>query len=178
MYAVSLSVRPSVKLNIHNQCLNTDLTSLIYVTGDELEAHRAPDYKVYAGNIMRSSFAIDKSGNASYGVLMYRLQRRQLHTSSATHLLIVWRISESKKLCADVLLVEHDKDHLRALHGKNVDRFKLCSDSATEAWSLDDHIALMTRFKIANEDCTLDITISEVERDLDARMPARVDPER
>jgi hypothetical protein len=114
---ISLYIQPSIKLNIHNQCLNVDLVSPIYITDYGLECYRAPTHKVYAGNIMRFGFVIYKLGKKSNGALIYKLQRRQSHestefcknTSSTAQLLVAWRISKSKKLYADVLLIEHDK---------------------------------------------------------------------
>jgi hypothetical protein len=77
MYAFSLSIRPIFKLNIHNQCLNVNLVSPIYVISNGLECHKVPDHNVRAGSMTRSSFIIHKTGNESFGILIYRLQRRQ-----------------------------------------------------------------------------------------------------
>jgi hypothetical protein len=165
------------------------LTSPTYITSDGLENHRPPNYKVYAGNTMRTGFII-KSDRMSYGALIYKIQKRQPHesteinedTSSAAHLLVVWRISESKKLYADVLMVVHDKildkDDLRELYRKNFDRFRLCPDAATKTWLLDDNTALMTTLNIMKKEHVLDITLSEVEKDNNAREPAHIHPER
>jgi hypothetical protein len=188
IYALSVFIPLSFKLNIHNQYSNVDLVSLTYVTDDNLECHRPPGHKVYSGDTMRSGFII-KSYDISHGVLIYRLQRKQPHesteinedASNVVHLLVVWEISESKKLYTDVLLVEHDKgfdwdkDNLREFYSKNINRFRLCPDSATETWSLDDKVALMSTFKIMNNDYKLDITISEVGRDNDTRIPVHID---
>jgi hypothetical protein len=136
IYTVSLSIQPSFKLNIHNRCLNVSLVSPMYATGDGLECYRPSDYKVFADGAARSDFIINKSEDASYGVLIYRLQEKRLHessetsenTSSVTHLLVVWRISESKKLYTYVALVEHTKaftwnrDKLNKLYHSNHDR--------------------------------------------------------
>jgi hypothetical protein len=191
MYTVRLTIRPSFKLNIHNQCSNVNLISSTYITGEELECHRSPDHKVCAGDTMRSGFII-KVSNQSYGALIYKLQRKQLHefnetsedTSSAIHLLVVWEISKSNKLYADVLLVEHDKgfdwekDSLKELCRNNINRFRLWPGSVTETWSLNDSMALMVTSKMMNRDYILDITISEVEKDNDTRMPVHINLER
>jgi hypothetical protein len=190
-YAVSFSDFLLVKLNIHNQCLNVDLVSPTYTANSGSGCYRAPDYRVSAGDIMRSGFIL-KSGGASYGVLIYRLRMRHLHesteigkgASSAIHLLVVWETSRSNELYVDVLLVEHnkgfdwDKDNLRELHHKNINQFRLCSVPVIETWSSYDNTRLMTTFKIINEDHMLNITISEVEKDNGARTLARIEPER
>jgi hypothetical protein len=190
MYAVRLNIRRLFKLNIHNQCLNVSLASPVYVTSNKLECHRPPDYKVYIGDTMKSGFIINKSGDASYGVLIYRLQRKQTYeytkinkaTSSVTQLLVVWRVSEFKELHADALLVEHnkrfDEGDLRKLYRKNFDRFRWFTYSATKTWLLDDNTALRTIFEIMNEGCLLSITISEVEKDDGTRTPVHIDPEK
>jgi hypothetical protein len=197
-YTVSLSIQSTIKLNIHNQCLNVDLVSPTYITYEQSEFHRAPDYKICAGNTMLSAFAIDdydfaiEPNETSYGVLIYRLQRKQSHestemsqsTSRAAHLLVVWRILNYKELGADVLLVEHgkkfiwSKNDLRKLYDKNTGRFRWFSYSATETWSLDDDVALMITSEIMDEDLVLDITISEVEERNYARIPAHIDMKR
>jgi hypothetical protein len=117
IYTVRLIIPSSIKLDIHNQCLNVDLVYPVYGTGSELECHRPPDYKVHAGNTMRSAFIIKSDDVLLGGALIYRLQRRQSHgsadigrdTSNSVHLLVVWDISEFNELYADVLLVECDK---------------------------------------------------------------------
>jgi hypothetical protein len=191
MYAASLSIKPSVRLNIHNQCLNIDLVSPKYSTHYGLKCHRAPDYKVCAGDIMRSSFII-RSDDAAYSVLIYRLRKRQPRestetsedASNAVHLLVVWRISKPNEFYADVLLVEYDKDfiwdddNLRDLRLKNVYPSKLHSGSTTEIWSLNDSAALMTTSEIMNEDRTVNITISELEKYHSTRIPIRIDLKR
>jgi hypothetical protein len=186
-------------MNIYNQCLDVDLVSPTYDIDIDLVCHRPPDYKVRAGDTMRSAFIIDEHGfiarlgTVSYGILIYRLQRKRLHEStetgegisSATHLLVVWEISISNKLYADVLLVKHDKrldwnkNDLRKLCDKNINQFMLCPDSSTtETWLLNDNVALMITSEIMNEDRILDITISEVERNNCTRTPAHIDPDR
>jgi hypothetical protein len=191
IYTISIWIQTSFKLNIHNQCSNIDLVSLTYVTDDNLECHRPPGLKVYASDTMRSGFIV-KFYAVSHGVLIYRLQRKRTHesteisedTSNVVHLLVVWEISESNKLCADAMLVKHDKefdwdkDNLEELHRKNINRFRLCPDPVTETWSLDDNITLMTTYEIMNGDIILDITISEVERDDNTMIPVHIDLER
>jgi hypothetical protein len=189
-YNARLVIPPSFKLNIHNQCLNVDLVSPTYIIDNGLECHRLPDYKVYAGDTIRSGFII-KSNDVSAGFLIYKIQRKKLHkstrisedTPSTTHLLVMWVISGSE-LRTDILLVEHDerlewnKDNLRKLCFENSGRFRLFSDFVEETWSLNDNVVLMTRSKIMSESCTLDIIISEAEKDDNTRMLAHINLER
>jgi hypothetical protein len=190
MYVVSLSIQPSVKLNIHNLCLNVSLTSPIYVTSDGLECHRPPDYKVYTRNTTRFGFIIHKSDNASFGVLVYKLQGRQSHksteigkdTSSAAQLLVVWRISESNELYADVLLVEYDKaltwneDKLNKLYYENYSRLKECNNTISSTWFMDNNMTLKISFNtiILKGNLELSISISE-EKDNYAIRPFCID---
>jgi hypothetical protein len=191
MYTISLIIPQLFKLNIHNQLLSVDLVSPTYATGTELECCRPPMYKVCAGDIMRSAFIVKSDDVPIGGILMCELKRKQTHestesgkdTSSAVHFSAIWGTFRSK-LDADLLLVEHDKafewdkDSLVNLFNKNSRRFRWFRSSATETWSLDDNTTLMTTLEIINEDRTLNITISEVERDNNARTPAHVDLER
>jgi hypothetical protein len=192
MYGSSLPIQPSVKLNIHNQCLNIDLVSPIYVTNYGLECYRAPDDNVHAGDIMRSGFIINKYSNESFGTLIYRLQRRQLHEytmineymSSVAQLLVTWRVSEFKELYADVLLVEHDKkfdwnkDNLMDLYRRNINQFRQYSHTVIDTWLSDANTALMTTFEVMDEELILNITISEAERDNNTRIPICIDPKK
>jgi hypothetical protein len=191
IYAFSLTIEPVVKLNIYNQCLNVNLVSPIYIVANEFGCHRTPTHKVHAGDAMKSGF-MTLPDSASYGVLIYRLQRRQSpeateiceDASDTIHLLVVWKFPEFEELYADVLLVEHakglewNKDNLTSLYHKNINRFRLFSDSTTVTWSLDDNLALMTTFEITNEDRILDITISEAKRYNGTRAPAHIDLKR
>jgi hypothetical protein len=191
LYTVRLLNLSSFKLNIHNQCLNIDLVSPVYVTNDELECCRSPDHKACARDIMRSRFIID-SGNVYDSALICRLQRNQTHesagisedTSNIVYLLVTWCIPRISKLYADVLLVECDKkldwnkSNLIDLYRKNFDLFRWFSRSATNVWSLNDKVALMITFEIMDKDHILDITISELERDNAMRTPAYIDSER
>jgi hypothetical protein len=191
MYMVSLSIRPSFKLDIHNQCLNIDLVSQTYFISDDLECHKPPDYKTYAGDTMRSGFVI-KSDGVSRSVLMYILQRKQTHeftednedVSSVAHLLVIWGIFEFMQLYADVLVVEYDKgfdwdkDNLKELHFKNINRFRFFPYSATDTWPLNNNTALMTTFEIMNEDLLLDIKVRELERYNCVKMPVHIDLKR
>jgi hypothetical protein len=192
MCVVRVCFQPSVKLNIHNQCLNVDLVSPAYIIHGWLDCHRPLNYKVCAGDIARSGFIVYNPLNAPGGVLIYRLQRRQSHesididrnTSNIVHLLVIWEVSRPVELYTDVLLVEHDKGYdwnevdLKRLYRENTHRFRMFPNSVTETWSLDDNIALMTTSKIMNEDHILDITISEVERNNCVKIPALIDMKR
>jgi hypothetical protein len=157
IYPLSLSIPLSLELNIHNQCSNVGLMSPMYITGYGLESHRPPCYKVYVGDTMRSRFII-KSYLWSYGVLIYRLQKRQSYESTETDedisnaicLLVAWRISESNELYADVLLLEHAKDFiwnedkLNKLYYENDGRLKEYNGTISESWFMDDNMALRT----------------------------------
>jgi hypothetical protein len=189
--AVSLYIGSLFKLNIHNQCLNVDLASPIYVTGVELECCRLPKYKVCAGDIMKSAFIIKSDDVPVGGALICNLQRKHTNesvefgedTSSTVRLLVVWGTFESK-YDADVLLVESDKEFnwekggLIDLYNKNSSRFRWFRLSATETWSLDDNTTLMIAFEIINEDRILNIIINEVGRDNNTRAPSHIDLER
>jgi hypothetical protein len=190
IYTVSILIRPSVKLIIHNQCSNIDLISPAYTTNYSSECYRTPDHEVFAGNTMSSSFTIG-SDDVFYGILIYKLQRRQLQgsieideiASSTVHLLVVWRATEPKELYADVMLVEHDKgfdwnnNKLNELYYRSTNQFRLRHNFAIETWLLDDNTSLMTTFEILNGQI-LRLTISEAKKDSNGRVPAHIDLER
>jgi hypothetical protein len=176
IYDLSLFIEPSVKLNIHNQCRNVSLTSPIYITGEELEFHKPPDYKICAGDTMKSGFTI-RSDDESYGVLIYKLQRSQPHESTKInenaskvfHLLVVWKTSILDEIYADVLLVECDKgftwneDNLNELYYVNYDQFKKYDDITSYIWFMDNNMILETTFNVRNlkGNHELSISISE-----------------
>jgi hypothetical protein len=178
IYAVRLRIKSSFKLNIRNQCWNVGLVSPIYVTDVMLECYRPPKYEVYAGDTMKSGFMINNLNDESYGVLMYKLQRRQLHesteisedTSNVAHLLVVWEISEfSKELYADVLLVEcdetftWDEDELKKLYCENHDRLKEYNGVISNTWFMENSMTLKTTFsaRVLKGSPELNISISE-----------------
>jgi hypothetical protein len=192
IYTVSLLIPSSFKLDIHNQRLDVSLVSPVYVVSDGLECYRAPDYKVYTGDTMRSGFII-KPNNVPYGVLVYKLRGRPSrestetgeNTSSTVHLLVVWRISEFKMLYADVLLIEHTKtftwnrDILNKLYYENHDRLKKSIDTISDKWLIYNNMVLKTTFSVRGlrENPKLSISISE-ERDEYAIRPFCIDLER
>jgi hypothetical protein len=193
IYAARLYILPSVRLIIHNQCLNVNLVSPAYATSDELKCHRSPDYKVRARDTMKSGFIINKSDNTSYGVLIYKLQGRQLYesadagedTSSTARLLVVWRISESMKLYADVLLIEHtkafiwDRDKLNKLYHENHDRLNKYTNTISDTWLVDNNMVLKTTLNVRNlkGNTELNISVSE-ERDECAIRPFSINLKR
>jgi hypothetical protein len=178
-------------LNIHNQCSNVDLISPTYNIDDRLECHKPPDYEVHAGDTMKSGFIV-RWGDEIYGILIYKLQRREPHeyteisedTSDTAHILLVWKIFESKELYADILLVECDREfvwnesNLKELYDMNFKQDRLFSDTATKTWLLDDNITLMTTPEITNRNLILNISISEVERDNNTRIPLYIEQEK
>jgi hypothetical protein len=149
---------------------------------------------VYAKDIMRSGFVINKSDDASYGVLIYRLQRMQSNefdeadedTSSAIHLLVVWRTSESKKLYTYVALIEHAKaftwnrDKLNKWYHANHDRLKERTDITSDTWFIDDNMTLKMTFcaRDLEGNSELSIFISEEEKGDYIMRPLFIDPER
>jgi hypothetical protein len=189
IYSVRFRIRPSFKLNIHNRCLNVDLVSPTYITGDKSKCHRPPDHKVCAGNTASSGFII-KLGYESYGILIYKLQRKHLHesakinenTSGAAYILVIWSTSVYKWIFTDMLLVKYDKlfdkNNLREIYNKNIDQFTLHSGPIMDIWLLDDNRALQTIFKLESKGRLLDITVSEVKKYNYVRELAYIDPEK
>jgi hypothetical protein len=185
MYAVRPRIPRSIRLNIHNQCLNIDLLYPAYIDGGYSECHRPPSYKVCAGDTMRTNFMIDPD-TWHYGALIYRLKRRQSYestedASSATHLLVGWGLyNEDEEFRADVLLIEHDKrfiwdrNDLRKLNDVNPDMFRVYSGPVTKRWLLSDNVALMAEFRIMKKSRIWNITISEVERNNNMKMPIHI----
>jgi hypothetical protein len=171
MYAVRLNIQPSFKLIIHNQCLNVGLVSPIYITGDGLECYRPPDYKAYVGDITRSGFII-KSDFRSYGVLIYRLQRRQSLEFTEIAKNAFWRIFESRVLYAYVALVEYAKeitwneDNLNKFYYVNHDRLKECNEIILDTWLMDNMVLKMTfNARDLKGNPELSISISEEKKD-------------
>jgi hypothetical protein len=191
IYTIRLSIKPSVKLNIHNQCSNIDLISPTYHLDVNVDCHRPPDYKVCTGDITRSGF-ISRSEKNFYAVLIYKLQRKQpgsstemsKDTSRAAHLLVVWRLSWRNEFHADVMVVEYDKGHiwkdddLKKLYHENIYSSKLYPGTATEIWSLNDNVALMATSEAISEDRIVNVTISEVEKGNSMRTPICIDLKR
>jgi hypothetical protein len=167
---VSSYAQLSFELNIHNQCSNVDLVSPKYITGDELECYSSPG-DVHAGDARGFLFII-KSDDTSYGVVIYEIRRKQKHestetsedTSSVVYLLVVWEISESKELCVDVLLIEHDrfdwcKNNLNRLYYVSHDWLKEYNDTISNTWFID-NMVLKTSFKVGGSKRSPELSMS------------------
>jgi hypothetical protein len=168
------------------------LVSPVYATSDGLKCYRAPN-KVHAGNTMRSGFII-KSDYKSYGALIYRLQRKQPHKSTAiskdasstAHLLVAWDAFAYKNLYADVLLVKCNKgytwneDELKELYYESRRWLKECNDITSDTWLVNDNMVLKTTSsaKYLKGNPELSISISEEEKDDCAMRPFCIHPER
>jgi hypothetical protein len=180
-----------LKLIIHNQCLNVNLVSSVYIINHRSKCRRSPSAKVYAGDIMRSSFIIRR--NESYGVLIYRLQGKRPYKSTkvdedttiAVHFLVIWYISRYKILYADVLLVEHDKaftwnkDKLVRLYNENRSLLKKYNGTMSDTWFMD-NMVLKTTFSASDlkGNRELNISISEEKKSDDTMRPFYIHPKR
>jgi hypothetical protein len=161
-------VPSKVVLAIHNRFPGIELVSLVYASKGT-ECYLLPDQKVDVDSTMKAGFNINPDQNAPAGVLVYKLQRKNINQSDnniiyseneeiCTHIYIFWRIFNFKELQVVTQLMDHDENHVW-------DRDKLmclaeqCSQyAATEhgfiekAWLMHDNTVLMIKIDVIREE--------------------------
>jgi hypothetical protein len=196
---VSFEFPRSSVIIIHNQCLNTELTSPVYF-GDGTIYPRLSDQQMDISTAMEIKLKIYTFQHEFEGALLYKLQKHRhdqhntdkLATSTDkneikyVYMLVAWKIKG--KPFVHVVLVEHTRefiwseDNLKQLYDKNCDRLKKYSNNTniSDTWLIDDKTTLKTTFKVISWRWSfhLSMSISEEERNEDAMRPLCVDPKR
>jgi hypothetical protein len=197
MYTVSLKLQLSSHITIHNQCLNTELASLVCF-GNGAVYPKLSHQKMHIGIAMKTRFEINATQDSFEGALLYKLEKHSEEQSdadtlptevnrNATHIcmLIAWKVEDSKSF-VHIALIEHAKEftwnkyELKKLYNKNRGWLKEYDDTISDTWVMDGNMVLKTIFKIRGSKGSfgLSIFISEEERDDYAMRPLHVDPER
>jgi hypothetical protein len=186
---------PKVMLIIHHQFPGIELTSPVYA-GDGVERYLPPDQNVDVDSTMQTGFNINRSWRESFGILMYKLQRKNIDQSDKGNmssedettyiqLVIVWKVSSFKEFLVDSYLIEHDKDRVwdrnRLMKLANLYRLRDIQHGPIEmTYLMHDNTVLMTSLSVTFEEryYKLDITISKTGRKYDTLRPEYFDVDR
>jgi hypothetical protein len=189
IYIVRFALQSPVSLNIHNQCQDINLTSLVYFM-HRGKWHVEPDKEVDVNSVIRNRIEFDSEQGMMEGALAYKIQRWQ-HVEpdeliqdklKGVHLLVAWRGERTKGLNVHVLLVEHDrefdKDKLKMLHQKYWHSLDTWFNTIRSYRLSDDATILTTTVKVMNGGYRWDIFITKKENDQYIMEPPRIDAER
>jgi hypothetical protein len=185
---------PKMTLIIHHQFPGVELVSPVYFSllGT---CCLSPDQCVDAGSTMQASFNIDPDENQSTGILMYKLQRKNIdqpnvetisnEETKCIQLVIIWNVDNSKEFYINSLLIEHDEGHvwdrvmLMSL-AFSCELFSIQYGPIEETYLMYDNTVLMTCLNAAYEEeyYKLEMTISEASIKNDTQRPLYFDLDR
>jgi hypothetical protein len=183
-----------VKLIFHHQFHGIELVSPTYASR-RATCHLQPDQNVDDGSITQAGFKIMSSHKSRFGVVMYRLQRKNTDLSNVdaipneeetcTQLVTVWKINRSKKFSATSYLLEHDKDRVwddnRLLQlARDYNPVNIQYNTIEDTWLTHDRTVLTTilEFDFNPSDVVLNIAISEGVEDGHTKRPERINLKR
>jgi hypothetical protein len=140
----------------------------------------SPDQSVDVGSTVKVGFDIDLTQRGFIGILMYKLQRKNIDQSNekddisseekttCIQLFVTWKVYKSGNFGVYSSLIEHDKDRVwnRDMLVELVDLYELYDvqhDSIEETYLMHDDTVLMTILNSnSEEECyKLEMTISE-----------------
>jgi hypothetical protein len=167
-----------VKLIIHHQLPGVELVSPLY-TGYGAMCHLPPDRRVDVGSITQVGFCFNPSRYMSAGVLMYKLQRKNIDQSNENsisseeeatciRLVILWKIEDYKEFSVASYLLERnescfwDMDRPQKL-GKHYELVNIQNGTIEETWLMHNNTVLMTSLDVLHEGegYKLEMTMSE-----------------
>jgi hypothetical protein len=182
-----------VKLIIHNQFPGIELTSPVYA-GRHVTCYLVPDQSINISSIIQVDFNINITRRMPTGVLMYKLQRKNINQSNedsipgeeeatCIQLVIIWIVNNSsKEFSAASYLLEHNEDSAwcRCELMKLEKYCKLTNIQygiIEDTWLMHDNTVLLKRVNVTCEEkCyKLDMTISETSIKEDTQRPRYID---
>jgi hypothetical protein len=184
-----------VMLMIHHQFPDVELISPFYA-GDGAVCHLSPDQRVDAESTIQSDFSIDLTQEESVGILMHKLQRKNINQSNEVvisseeevtciQFVIIWKVNSSKEVCVDAFLMEHDNNYAWD-ESRLIKLAKCCKlsnvrdGSIKSTWSIYDNTVLRIILNVSREKgyCKLEITISEGSINKNTLRPRYIDLDR
>jgi hypothetical protein len=183
MYIISFESQPTMKVNIHNQCLDFDLkVRRWFSAGADKNRHSA--LEVYAGDMKNVNLIPFLSTFG--GVLTYELESKSNKPSNQfklTHirLFLVWKSEGYKKFRVFLHMIEYDEliewneTELEEYYHHYVNQLSTYTDPIKDIWWIRGGIVLMTNLELdfTQRDGVLNITISEGVKDGNAKIPER-----
>jgi hypothetical protein len=184
MRVASLKLRPTMEVNIHNQCSNFKLVNPLLCA---LYMNKFPGVEVDAGSM--TSVTLRPSRAIFDGSLTYQLQRKSVKydgqlKSTYTILFIAWKSEGCKALRACVHMIECDKriewsgHKLYEYHQRYASQLSTYTGSIKDTWLIHDGTVLMTELELdfTRRDGRLNINISEGARDDHTKISTWINP--
>jgi hypothetical protein len=170
-----------MKVNIHNQCSNTKLISLVYFCNDAV-CPKLSDQQIDIGTKMKACFEINATQDDFEGALLFKLQREESRSNiylsnlfvqqkysndeaKCVRMLIAWKVRISK-IFLYVSLVEHAKNFalneeiLKKLYSKNQNWIRRYNDIRSDTWIMDDDTVLKTTSSARDFKGILELSVS------------------
>jgi hypothetical protein len=186
MYTISVKFQPTMKVNIHNQCLDFNLMDRRYL-GSGAYWNEHPYWKLDTNNMMSTDMIPFLSTFG--GFLTYELEKKytkpdDLSESNACRLYIGWKSENYKELHVFVQLIEYDKTFswdkikLKDYYQRCTNQLSTYTDPIRDTWLIFDGTVLMTELELdfTQRDGVLNITISEGVEDEYTRKSVWIDP--
>jgi hypothetical protein len=181
MHTTSVEPRPTMKVNIHNQCTDFKLKNPTCFSSDSV-LNNYSAREVDAGEMMSNDFR--PLLVAFEGALIYELQRKHVtpgNRPDSTHilLLVAWKYESYKEFCVLVHLIECNKwpywDEIKPEEYYQRYANQLCAytDPIRDTWLIHDGTVLMTELEsdFTQRDGVLNIIFSEGIRDCHVKRP-------
>jgi hypothetical protein len=170
-HAISFKLQPTMKVNIHNQCSDFELTEGECFS-DSANWYEEPDWEVIAGNMMKADLIPFRA--AFGGILIYELRRKHINPydrpgSTLTLLFIAWKSESHKKFCVLIRLIECNiwpywfNFKPEEYYQRYANQLCAYTDPIKDTWLLPDGAMIMTRLELdfTQRDGVLNIIISE-----------------
>jgi hypothetical protein len=181
MHTISFSSFPTMKLNIHNECLDFKLKDQKYLSYDAgWKRYSVRETKVDSMMSIEFKFSLE----TFEGIVMYEL-RREYAESTTIQLFVAWKSEGYKKFCTYVHLLECDESfvwnetRLKEYYQRYTHRLCTYTSPIKNTWVIHDGTVLVTELALnfMNRDGRLNVTISEGIKDDYTKMPMGINPE-
>jgi hypothetical protein len=188
IYTISVESQPTMKVNIHNQCLYFRLINRKDFS-NSMSWNKYPDVEIDTDSMMNAD--LTSSWAEFEGGLMYQLKRKRIRSVGQpdltfTLLFIAWKSYGYKTFHVFVQLMECDRtfrwDKIKQKEYYQRYASQLCTYTGPikDTWLLDDGTVMMTKLKLdfTQRDGVLNVTISEGVRDEHTKRSVWINPER
>jgi hypothetical protein len=182
MYTISIDFQPTMKVNIHNQCLDFKLTNRNHFS-TSISWNKYTDDEVDAGSMTNAN--LTPSSATFGGILMYQLQRKGVEhddqlKSTYTLLCFAWKSEGYKKFRLFLQLIDCDqtfswkKIYQYEYYQRYTNQCNTYTGPIKDTWLIHDGTVLMTRLELdfTQRDGVLNVTISEGIRDHHTKISA------
>jgi hypothetical protein len=188
MHAISVRPKPTMKVNIRNQCSDFKLTFRGYF-GESEDLNENPADEVDVDSM--TSVDLTPFRAALEGALMYELERKHVKTGNQPELgdiilLIAWKSGSYKNFCVFMHLVECNEWSSwyeatpEEYYQRYANQLLIYTGPIKDTWLIPNGTILMTELELdfTQRDGVLNITISKGAENTHTKRPELIDLER